>query len=119
MKTAATWRCCLRPGPPPVYNGLLPVDRSDADGIGISALSVYESGTPPSQKIQHLGAAGGAHQRKGRKVPSRIVAGSPGPAVDNTAANSQVAAGFLQTPNKNATLSIAAGLSLAKGNKGS
>src|SRR5258708_39828922 len=33
---------------PPVYNGLLPVDRSDADGIGISALSVYESGTPPS-----------------------------------------------------------------------
>src|SRR5713226_5289478 len=42
---------------PPVHNGLLPVDRSDADGIGISALSVHESGTPPSQKIQHLGAA--------------------------------------------------------------
>src|SRR5229473_187657 len=57
MKTAATWRCWLWPGWPPVYNGLLPVDRSDADGIGISALSVYESGTPPSQKIQHLGAA--------------------------------------------------------------
>ena len=54
MKTAATWRCCLRPGPPPVYNGLLPVDRSDADGIGISALSVYESGTPPSKKIDTM-----------------------------------------------------------------
>src|SRR5258708_38891698 len=70
MKTAATWRCCLRPGPPPVYNGLLPVDRSDADGIGISALSVHESGTPPSKKIDTMAGGGGvAHRRKRREGP--------------------------------------------------
>src|SRR5260370_21337288 len=63
IKTAATWRCCLRPGPPPVYNGLLPVDRSDADGIGISALSLYESGTPPSQKFN-------TSARRGRPTPA-------------------------------------------------
>src|SRR5207302_2012457 len=43
---------------PPVHNRPLPVDRSDADGIGISALPVHESGTPPVPKIQHFGAAG-------------------------------------------------------------
>src|SRR5258708_1967268 len=74
-KTAATWRCCLRPGPPPFYNVLLPVDGSSADGMGISALSVYERGTPPCQKNQHLGGA---------RVAGR--------AADKTAANSEVAA---------------------------
>ena len=38
-----------------------------------------------------------------------------GPAVDNTAANSEVAAVFLKTANKTATLTMAAVLSLAEG----
>src|SRR5260370_26006105 len=67
---------------PPVYNGLLPVDRSDADGICISALSVYESGTPPSQKIQHHGGAvkGSAPAEKGgRPLPPPAPRGKPRP----------------------------------------
>src|SRR5260370_40923749 len=81
METAATWRSCLRPDRPPVYNGLLPVDRFDADGIGISALSVHESGTPPSQKIQHFGAAGSppSGNRDWEPGPGRLPSTTPPP----------------------------------------
>src|SRR5260370_19948795 len=77
-------------------------------------------GLPPSQKIQHLGAAvrgsppveraeSPLHRQRPRNNermgprpshPLPVIGpwpGSPGPAVDNTAANSEVAAGFLKT----------------------
>src|SRR5260370_23593457 len=63
-----------------VYNGLLAVDRFDADGIGISALPVYDSGTPPSKKITFwLGHDGHTQHSQPLSSPSAAVLPRPAP----------------------------------------
>src|SRR5260221_1748148 len=63
-----------------VYNGLLPVDRFDADGIGISALPVYDSGTPRRKKITFsLGHRGHTQHSQTLSSPSAVILPRPSP----------------------------------------